>query len=72
MRYAKLLEDGQVDTKGLVKHKGHAQKLAFEPGIPHTFYSCGEDGLVYHVIWDPHSISLTEFHYIFFFLFDTI
>nr|CAD1835180.1 unnamed protein product [Ananas comosus var. bracteatus] len=48
VRYAKILESGNVDTKLLGQHEGRAHKLAIEPGSPHIFYSCGEDGLVQH------------------------
>ena len=34
----------------LGRHQGRAHKLAIEPGSPHIFYTCGEDGLVQHVI----------------------
>ncbi|KEH44401.1 transducin/WD-like repeat-protein [Medicago truncatula] len=47
-RHAQLLEDGHVETKLLGKHQGRAHKLAIEPGSPHIFYTCGEDGLVQH------------------------
>ena len=49
MRHAQLLEDGRVETMLLGKHQGRAHKLAIEPGSPHIFYTCGEDGLVQHV-----------------------
>ncbi|ERM96241.1 DDB1- and CUL4-associated factor 8 [Amborella trichopoda] len=48
VRYAKILEGGQVDTVKLARHGGRAYKLAIERGSPHIFYSCGEDGLVQH------------------------
>lgn len=38
-----------MGTKLLAKHQGRAHKLAIEPGSPHIFYTCGEDGLVQHV-----------------------
>lgn len=49
MRYANILEGGSVHVKNIVTHRGAAQKLAFEPGNPHVFYSCGEDAFVYRV-----------------------
>lgn len=48
VRYAQILEGGRVITKVLAQHDGRAHKLAIEPGSPHIFYSCGEDGLVQH------------------------
>ncbi|CAK8574212.1 unnamed protein product [Lathyrus sativus] len=48
VRHAQILEQGQVETKLLAKHQGRAHKLAIEPGSPHIFYTCGEDGLVQH------------------------
>ncbi|KAK4801004.1 hypothetical protein SAY86_021491 [Trapa natans] len=46
VRYAQILESGEVKISLLAKHQGGAHKLAIEPGSPHVFYSCGEDGLV--------------------------
>ncbi|POO01551.1 WD repeat containing protein [Trema orientale] len=48
IRLGQVLDDGQVDTTRLGTHEGHVYKLAVEPGSPHIFYSCGEDGLVQH------------------------
>ncbi|XP_058753498.1 uncharacterized protein LOC131626674 isoform X2 [Vicia villosa] len=48
VRQAQILEQGHVETKLLAKHLGRAHKLAIEPGSPHIFYTCGEDGLVQH------------------------
>ncbi|KAA8546137.1 hypothetical protein F0562_020969 [Nyssa sinensis] len=48
VRHAQIQECGQVETKLLAKHRGRAHKLATEPGSPHIFYTCGEDGLVQH------------------------
>ncbi|WOH04329.1 hypothetical protein DCAR_0623738 [Daucus carota subsp. sativus] len=48
VRSAKILERGHVETKLLSRHRGRAHKLAIEPGSPHIFYTCGEDGLVQH------------------------
>lgn len=42
-------EHGEIEPKLLGKHQGRAHKLANEPGSPHIFYTCGEDGLVQHV-----------------------
>ncbi|OVA18170.1 WD40 repeat [Macleaya cordata] len=43
-----VLENGGVETKILGKHQGSVHSLAIEPGSPHIFYSCGEDGFVQH------------------------
>ncbi|WCJ39933.1 DDB1- and CUL4-associated factor 8 [Euphorbia peplus] len=48
VRHAQILERGTVETGLLGKHQGRAHKLAIEPGSPHIFYTCGEDGLVQH------------------------
>uniref|UniRef100_A0A5B7AG04 DDB1-and CUL4-associated factor 8 n=1 Tax=Davidia involucrata TaxID=16924 RepID=A0A5B7AG04_DAVIN len=48
VRHAQILDNGQVETKLLAKHQRRAHKLAIEPGSPHMFYTCGEDGLVQH------------------------
>ncbi|KAL4569666.1 hypothetical protein LXL04_025308 [Taraxacum kok-saghyz] len=48
VRHATILECGKVETKLLARHQGRAHKLATEPGSPHIFYTCGEDGLVQH------------------------
>lgn len=49
VRLGKVTENGRVVTKRLGEHDGRVHKLAVEPGSPHIFYSCGEDGLVQHV-----------------------
>lgn len=49
MRHVQILERGKVVTKMLAQHEGRVHKMAIEPGSPHIFYSCGEDGLVQHV-----------------------
>lgn len=49
MRLAQLREGGQVAVKLLAEHDGAVHKVAIEPGSPHVFFSCGEDGLVRHV-----------------------
>ncbi|XP_024962469.1 DDB1- and CUL4-associated factor 8-like isoform X3 [Cynara cardunculus var. scolymus] len=48
VRHATILDCGKVETKLLARHQGRAHKLANEPGSPHIFYTCGEDGLVQH------------------------
>jgi len=49
VRLGLVQEDGRVNTTMLGKHRGSVYKLAVEPGSPHIFYSCGEDGFVQHV-----------------------
>ncbi|CAA3006297.1 DDB1- and CUL4-associated factor 8 isoform X2 [Olea europaea subsp. europaea] len=49
VRHAQILERGEVKTKLLGRHQGAAHKLSIEPGSPHLFYTCGEDGMVQHV-----------------------
>ncbi|KAJ0252166.1 Uncharacterized protein HA466_0130010 [Hirschfeldia incana] len=46
VRRASVLESGKVETLLLGLHQGRAHKLCIEPGNPHVFYTCGEDGLV--------------------------
>ncbi|KAF3455071.1 hypothetical protein FNV43_RR05519 [Rhamnella rubrinervis] len=48
VRLGQILEDGQIDIKRLGRHRGCVYKLAVEPGSPHIFYSCGEDGYIQH------------------------
>ncbi|KAF5184010.1 Ddb1- and cul4-associated factor [Thalictrum thalictroides] len=48
VRHAQITENGTVETTMLAKHEGRTHKLAIEPGSPHIFYTCGEDGLVQH------------------------
>lgn len=38
-----------METSFLGLHQGRAHKLCIEPGNPHIFYTCGEDGLVQRV-----------------------
>ncbi|KAK8625218.1 hypothetical protein V6N13_090093 [Hibiscus sabdariffa] len=57
VRHAQLLERG-VETRQLAKHERRAHKLAIEPGSPHIFYTCGEDGLVQHI--DLRTATATE------------
>ncbi|KAL9238428.1 hypothetical protein vseg_012849 [Gypsophila vaccaria] len=58
VRHAQILEGGRVDTSLLGKHLGRAHKLAIEPGSPHIFYTCGEDGLIQH--FDLRTEACTE------------
>ncbi|KAK1261274.1 hypothetical protein QJS04_geneDACA001290 [Acorus gramineus] len=58
VRYAQIREGGKVDTTLLAVHNGRVHKLAIEPGSPHIFYSCGEDGLVHH--FDLRTQSATQ------------
>ncbi|ONK79878.1 uncharacterized protein A4U43_C01F11300 [Asparagus officinalis] len=58
VRLAQIREAGHVATKMLAQHEGQAHKLAIEPGNPHIFYSCGEDGLVQR--FDLRTESATE------------
>jgi len=46
VRHSQLQEGGRVDTRRIGKHRERAHKLAIEPGSPHIFFSCGEDGVV--------------------------
>ncbi|EOA16375.1 hypothetical protein CARUB_v10004525mg [Capsella rubella] len=46
VRRANILEGAKVETSFLGLHQGRAHKLCIEPGNPHIFYTCGEDGLV--------------------------
>ncbi|XP_072982926.1 uncharacterized protein [Typha latifolia] len=48
VRVGQITDNGDVSTKELGTHLGRVHKLAIEPGSPHIFYSCGEDGLVQH------------------------
>ncbi|KAH1122708.1 hypothetical protein J1N35_005868 [Gossypium stocksii] len=57
VRHAQILEGG-VETRLVAKHQGRAHKLAVEPGSPHIFYTCGEDGLVQHI--DLRTAAATE------------
>jgi DDB1- and CUL4-associated factor 8 len=45
-----LQDGGDVATTLLGEHTGRAHNLAIEPGSPYIFYSCGEDGLVQHML----------------------
>eukprot|EP00262_Sarcandra_glabra_P001529 TRINITY_DN1166_c0_g1_i1.p1 TRINITY_DN1166_c0_g1~~TRINITY_DN1166_c0_g1_i1.p1 ORF type:complete len:478 (-),score=70.36 TRINITY_DN1166_c0_g1_i1:227-1660(-) len=57
VRHGRILENGQVNTKRLAKHRGRVHKLAVEPGSPHIFYSCGEDGIVQHFDLRSHTAT---------------
>ncbi|WOL01927.1 hypothetical protein Cni_G10646 [Canna indica] len=48
VRVGHIGDNGVVTTKHLGTHGAFVHKLAIEPGSPHIFYSCGEDGLVQH------------------------
>ncbi|MQM02606.1 hypothetical protein Taro_035374 [Colocasia esculenta] len=58
VRLGQIAENGDVNTKRLGKHRGRVHKLAIEPGSPHVFYSCGEDGFVQH--FDLRSSTATK------------
>lgn len=58
VRLGLVQEDGRVNTTMLGKHQGSVYKLAVEPGSPHIFYSCGEDGFIQH--FDLRSNSATK------------
>uniref|UniRef100_A0A1D1Y1C5 DDB1-and CUL4-associated factor 8 n=1 Tax=Anthurium amnicola TaxID=1678845 RepID=A0A1D1Y1C5_9ARAE len=58
IRLGKISEDGRSNTKKLGTHRGRVHKLAIEPGSPHIFYSCGEDGFVRH--FDLRSSTATK------------
>ncbi|KAJ3682808.1 hypothetical protein LUZ60_013035 [Juncus effusus] len=48
VRVGQIKEGGDVSTKQIGSHMGRVHKLAIEPGSPHSFFSCGDDGLVQH------------------------
>ncbi|XP_057961320.1 uncharacterized protein LOC131153193 isoform X1 [Malania oleifera] len=58
VRHAQISDCGRLDSSLLAKHRGRAHKLAIEPGSPHVFYTCGEDGLVQH--FDLRTSAVTE------------
>lgn len=66
MRHAQIPEGGEVEMKLLARHHGRAHRLAVEPGSPHTFYTCGEDGLVQHVSEISHLLSFIVYPSVFF------
>ncbi|KAK8311659.1 hypothetical protein V6Z12_D02G266300 [Gossypium hirsutum] len=41
--------DGELRHAQILERTRQAYKLAIEPGSPHIFYTCGEDGLVQHI-----------------------
>lgn len=50
VRLAELSSTGVCKgTRRLASHRGPAHKLALEPDSPHTFLSCGEDGVVFEI-----------------------
>ncbi|KAG9133326.1 hypothetical protein Leryth_024878 [Lithospermum erythrorhizon] len=49
VRLIEIAQNGMVGSQFLCKHRGGAHKLAIEPGSPHNFYTCGEDGVVQHI-----------------------
>ncbi|KAJ0828861.1 putative transcription factor WD40-like family [Helianthus annuus] len=50
VRLGQVADNGNLQTLiELGKHNGRVHKLAVEPGSPHMFYSCGEDGFVQRV-----------------------
>ncbi|XP_047307937.1 DDB1- and CUL4-associated factor 8 [Impatiens glandulifera] len=61
VRLGEMLENGEVETKRLGKHQKRVHSLAVEPGSPHIFYSCGEDGVVKH--FDLRSNSTRKLFY---------
>ncbi|KAL5226026.1 hypothetical protein ABZP36_012665 [Zizania latifolia] len=46
VRHSQIREGGRVITGELADSELAVHKLAIEPGNPHTFFSCGEDGSV--------------------------
>ncbi|XP_059626728.1 protein ALTERED SEED GERMINATION 2-like [Cornus florida] len=58
VRLGQVLENGEVETKRIGRHRGRVYKLAVEPGSPHILYSCGEDGFVQR--YDLRSNSATK------------
>jgi len=48
VRFGQIADNGHVNTKRIGFHQGRVHRLAIEPGSPHIFYSCGEDGVVQH------------------------
>ncbi|KAG9453278.1 hypothetical protein H6P81_006182 [Aristolochia fimbriata] len=57
VRVGQILENGHIYTRMLAKHQGRVHKLAVEPGSPHIFYSCGEDGVIQHFDLRSHSAT---------------
>ncbi|KAF5773285.1 putative transcription factor WD40-like family [Helianthus annuus] len=57
-KLGQVADNDNVQTIELGTHNGRVHKLAVEPGSPHIFYSCGEDGFVQH--FDLRSNSSTK------------
>jgi WD repeat-containing protein 42A len=49
VRHSQIQEGGHVVVHRFVELEYPVHRLALEPGSPHTFYSCGGDGSVWHV-----------------------
>ncbi|MFS8021798.1 putative transcription factor WD40-like family [Helianthus anomalus] len=49
VRLGQVADNGNLQTIELGKHNAHVHRLAVEPGSPHMFYSCGEDGFIQRV-----------------------
>lgn len=49
VRHSQIQEGGRFCTNKLVELEYAVHRLAIEPGSPHTFFSCGEDGSVWLV-----------------------
>lgn len=49
VRHSQIQEGGRVITNELVDTEVAVHKLAIEPGNPHTFFSCGDNGSVFLV-----------------------
>lgn len=47
VRHSQIQEGGRFCTNKLVELEYAVHRLAIEPGSPHTFFSCGEDGSVW-------------------------
>lgn len=47
VRYLQIQEGGRMVVDRIVEMEYPVHRLAVEPGSPHTFYSCGEDGSVW-------------------------
>ncbi|CAM0908684.1 unnamed protein product [Alopecurus aequalis] len=48
VRHMQMQEGGSVVMEKFVELEYPVHRLAVEPGSPHTFYSCGGDGSVWH------------------------
>ena len=49
VRVSEVKDDGEVETRGLVQHRGRAHKLAIDHTSPHLVLSTGEDGYVHQI-----------------------